>query len=59
MFLAKKKNSYSGADLTKLYLCTCKLAIRQSIEAEINKRLVSSFVVSHAFWTIIKTALPK
>lgn len=35
-FLAKKTNGYSGADLTEICQRACKLAIRQSIEAEIR-----------------------
>jgi transitional endoplasmic reticulum ATPase len=36
MFLAKSTVGFSGADLTEICQRACKLAIRESIEKEIN-----------------------
>lgn len=36
-YIAKVTNGYSGADLTEVCQRACKLAIRQSIEAEIKR----------------------
>ncbi|CAG0914015.1 unnamed protein product [Notodromas monacha] len=36
-FIAKMSNGFSGADLTEICQRACKLAIRESIEAEIRK----------------------
>ena len=36
-FLAKMAHGFSGADLTEICQRACKLAIRQSIEAEIQR----------------------
>lgn len=37
MYIAKVTHGYSGADLTEVCQRACKLAIRQSIEAEIRR----------------------
>lgn len=37
IYLAKVTHGFSGADLTEICQRACKLAIRQSIEAEIRK----------------------
>jgi transitional endoplasmic reticulum ATPase len=36
-YIAKVTHGYSGADLTEICQRACKLAIRQSIEAEIRR----------------------
>lgn len=36
-YIAKVTHGYSGADLTEVCQRACKLAIRQSIEAEIRR----------------------
>lgn len=36
-YIAKMTHGYSGADLTEVCQRACKLAIRQSIEAEIRR----------------------
>jgi transitional endoplasmic reticulum ATPase len=36
-FIAKMSNGFSGADLTEICQRACKMAIRESIEAEIRK----------------------
>ena len=40
MYLAKVTHGFSGADLTEICQRACKLAIRQSIEAEIRQEKV-------------------
>lgn len=36
-YIAKVTHGYSGADLTEICQRACKLAIRQSIEAELRR----------------------
>ena len=68
-FLAKMTKGFSGADLTEICQRACKLAIRESIDAEIRREkerqkkvniIVSNFFVSSTFspsWKLLNPNL--
>ena len=61
-FLAKMTKGFSGADLTEICQRACKLAIRESIDAEIRKekerqKKVNIILVVFAFRTLAYIAI--